>query len=63
MHLSQNVSREGLSENPKGCKNGKLVNEEMVKAGFAKLEFYDGRGELKYQKRISSPTLSEKFKN
>lgn len=53
MHKSNNESNPGLTENPKGCKNGKLVNEELVKSGLAKPEFYKDRGELKYQKRIS----------
>lgn len=53
MHLSRNQSRPGLSENPAGCKEGKLVQEEMVKAGMAKVEVYKDRGELKYQKRLS----------
>lgn len=53
MHKSQNESNVGLADNPEGCKNGKLINEELVKLGFAKVEVYKGRGELKYQKRIS----------
>jgi endonuclease YncB( thermonuclease family) len=52
MHLSYNRSREGLTENPAGCKKGKLVQEEMVKAGMARVELYKDRGELKYQERI-----------
>ena len=52
MHLSGNSSREGLKENPTGCKKGKLVNEEMVKKGMAQAEKYKERGELKYEKRI-----------
>lgn len=35
MHLTYNSSREGLKENPAGCKKGKLVNEEMVKNKMA----------------------------
>lgn len=53
MHKSQNESMPGLIDNPEGCKNGKLVNEELVKNGFAKVVKYDGRGEQKYEKRIS----------
>lgn len=54
MHLTYNSSREGLVENPEGCKKGKLVNEEMVKKGFASSERYKERGELKYEKRIQA---------
>jgi len=52
MHLSNNQSKEGLMENPEGCKEGQLVNEVMVRKGFAKRLFYKDRGELKYQKRL-----------
>jgi len=52
MHLSGNRSREGLSENPNGCKKGKLINEEMVDENFAKVVKYAGRGPLKYEVRI-----------
>ncbi len=52
MRLSFNRSRPGLTENPKGCKKGKLVQEEMVRAGLAKLEIYKVRGELKYEERL-----------
>jgi endonuclease YncB( thermonuclease family) len=55
MHKSNNESNPGLTQNPEGCRQGKLINEEMVKAGFAVPEFYKDRGELKYQKRILSP--------
>lgn len=54
MHKNQSESNVGLTDNPEGCKNGRLVNEELVKKGYAKLETYEKRGELKYQKRISS---------
>lgn len=54
MHKSGDESNPGLTENPKGCKKGKLVNEELVKAGFAKIVSYEGRGELKYEKRLLS---------
>jgi endonuclease YncB( thermonuclease family) len=53
MEKSKNASNPGLVDNPKGCKKGKLVNEEMVKAGMAKPVVYGDRGEMKYQKRIS----------
>lgn len=52
MHLSFNTSRPGLTDNPKGCETGKLVNEEMVKKGLANSEAYKDRGELKYEKRV-----------
>ncbi len=52
MRLSFNRSRPGLTDNPEGCKKGKLVQEEMVKAGLAKVEVYKVRGDLKYEKRI-----------
>ncbi|MEK7141218.1 MAG: thermonuclease family protein [Patescibacteria group bacterium] len=52
MHLTYNSSREGLKENPEGCKKGMLVNEEMVKIGLASSEKYKERGELKYEGRL-----------
>lgn len=52
MHLSNNQSRPGLMDSPVGCKKGELVQEEMIKAGLAKVELYKDRGELKYQKRL-----------
>ena len=52
MHLTYNTSREGLKENPDGCKKGKLVNEEMVRQGLASTERYKERGELKYEERL-----------
>jgi hypothetical protein len=52
MHLTYNRSREGLLENPEGCKKGKLVQEELVRVGMAKVEVYKDRGELKYEKRL-----------
>lgn len=53
MHLTYNRSREGLTDNPAGCKKGKLVQEEMIKAGLARVEVYKDRGELKYEKRLT----------
>lgn len=44
MHLSNNESREGLVENPKGCAKGSLVNEELVKSGNAEVVTYEDRG-------------------
>ncbi len=52
MRLSFNRSRPGLTENPQGCKRGKLVQEEMVKANLAVVEVYKDRGELKYENRL-----------
>jgi endonuclease YncB( thermonuclease family) len=53
MHKSGNESNVGLTQNPKGCKKGKLLNEELVKKGFATTEVYKDRGELKYESRIN----------
>jgi len=52
MYVSNNESRPGLVENPEGCKDGTLVNEEMVRSGFSAFTTYKDRGELKYEKRI-----------
>ncbi len=54
MHKTYNTSNEGLTENPKGCKKGRLVNEEMVDSGFAKAVTYKERGELKYEMRLGA---------
>ncbi|PIP87606.1 hypothetical protein COW80_04910 [Candidatus Beckwithbacteria bacterium CG22_combo_CG10-13_8_21_14_all_01_47_9] len=54
MRLSYNKSRPGLTENPEGCQEGKLIQEEMVKAGLAKILNYKGRAKLKYEERIKS---------
>jgi len=53
MHKSGNESNAGLTENPKGCKKGKLINEELVKKGYAEVVSYADRGELKYESRIN----------
>ncbi len=53
MHKSNNESNEGLVENPKGCKKGKLINEELVILQYADPVTYKDRGELKYEKRIN----------
>src|SRR3989338_6524653 len=53
MHLTYNTSCQGLMENPEGCKEGKLLNEEMVKKGLAVAERYKDRGELKYEIRLA----------
>ncbi len=52
MHLNKRQSKPGLTENPEGCKEGKLVNEEMVKERLAEVETYKDRGELKYEARL-----------
>ncbi|MEK7533291.1 MAG: thermonuclease family protein [Patescibacteria group bacterium] len=52
MHLSGNQSRPGLTENPKGCKDGILVNEELVRSGNGEMVTYTDRGKLKYEERI-----------
>lgn len=52
MHLSYNESRVGLVVNPEGCKEGKLINEEMINKGLAKIETFKDRGELKYENRL-----------
>jgi hypothetical protein len=54
MHKNANESNEGLTENPEGCKKGKLANEQLVRKGFAEVVTYSDRGELKYEKRIIS---------
>lgn len=52
MHLTYNSSRPGLQDNPEGCKDGKLVNEEMVRDDLASAKAYKERGELKYEQRV-----------
>jgi len=52
MQLSGGRTREGLSENPKGCLRGRLVNEELVRSGDARVVRYSHWGELKYNKRV-----------
>lgn len=49
MHKSGNESNLGLTENPKGCKKGKLVNEELVNKKYVKVVSYQDRGKLKYE--------------
>lgn len=41
-----------LFDNPDGCLEGKLVNEEIVKIGAGEVIFYKGRGKMKYQARM-----------
>jgi hypothetical protein len=53
MHKSGNESSPGLIDNPSGCKKGRLVNEELVKAKYAEVTSYTDRGELKYESRIN----------
>ncbi len=52
MYLNASESRDGLTDNPKGCSKGKLVQEELIKKGVVWLQVYVDRGELKYQKRL-----------
>jgi len=52
MHKSGNESMPGLTDNPKGCQKGKLVNAEMVKSHLATPIFYKDRGKLKYENLI-----------
>ena len=52
MWLSGNSSRPGLTENPEGCKKGKLVNEELVRSGLASPVVYADRGPTKYEARL-----------
>lgn len=52
MHLTYNSSRPGLTDNPEGCTQGKLVQAEMVRRGLASAERYKERGELKYEARL-----------
>lgn len=59
MHLSGNASKPGLVENPEGCKNGKLVNEELVRSNLAVPVVYKDRGPTKYESRLKS--LSPQF--
>jgi len=49
MHLDGKTSREYITENPDGCKNGVLVNRETVNADMAVPVEYEGRGRLKYR--------------
>lgn len=55
MHKSGNESNVGLTQNPDGCKKGKLVNEELVKQKLAVPVVYKDRGELKYESRLKFP--------
>jgi endonuclease YncB( thermonuclease family) len=55
MHKSDRESNPGLVDNPTGCKKGKLINEELVIAGFAKTVSYSDRGPLKYESRLQNP--------
>lgn len=54
MHKSGNESNPGLTENPKGCKKGKLVQEELIKTGHAKIVDYQDRGPTKYEAWLKS---------
>ena len=52
MHLSASQSREGLIENPEGCRKGALVQEELVRRGHARVVNYADQGPSKYEKRL-----------
>jgi endonuclease YncB( thermonuclease family) len=52
MFLNKRQSKPGLTTNPEGCLKGKLVQEELLKAGMVKIEVYKDRGKLKYEERI-----------
>lgn len=52
MHKSNRESNPGLLNNPKGCENGKLIQEELIKKGAVKYVKYADRGELKYEERL-----------
>jgi endonuclease YncB( thermonuclease family) len=54
MHKGANESGPGLTDNPEGCQKGKLINEELVKAGLAETVSYAGRGPTKYASRLKS---------
>ena len=54
MFLNKRQSKPGLTENSEGCKKGKLVQEEMVKAKMAVTVNYGSRGKTKYQERIAA---------
>ena len=51
---SPNNPSVGITQNPDGCKNGKLIQEELVKAGMAKPLIYKYKGEGKYEGRIKN---------
>lgn len=53
MYLNKRQSRPGLTQNPEGCQEGKLINEEMLRSGLVELQFYKDRGELKYEARLT----------
>lgn len=54
MHKSGNESNEGLVENPEGCKDGKLINAELIKKDYADVVTYQDRGNLKYEDLLKS---------
>jgi len=53
MHKSGNESMPGLTDNPKGCKKGKLINEDLFRNKYVELVSYVDRGPLKYEQRLS----------
>lgn len=52
MYKNKSASKPGLTENPPGCKEGKLVNEVMLDSGLAEIDFNPKRGEMKYKGRL-----------
>lgn len=52
MIKTRNSHNEGLVENPIGCKNGILINEQIVKMGWSKVYFLSKKGEMKYEGRL-----------
>jgi endonuclease YncB( thermonuclease family) len=52
MKLNASASKPGLMTNPKGCEQGKLVQEELLKQKVVVFKAYKDRGELKYQNRL-----------
>ncbi len=53
MHKSGNESNVGLTQNPKGCQKGKLIQEELLKSGLTEVVNYSSRGPTKYERLIN----------
>ncbi len=52
MVKSKNQSKEGIMGNPVGCKQGMMINEQMVKLGLGKVYFLEKKGDMKYEERL-----------
>lgn len=52
MIKTSNSHNAGLTENPVGCKQGVLVNEQIIKMGWSKVYFLSKKGEMKYEARL-----------